>query len=245
MQRSIPPFRLLDVLLLAGALYFLAGCTLASPFNQLLAEEPSATPVALAAQTLQPTFTATPEATATPTVTPTPTLTPVPTDTPTPPIPTDTATPRPTATPTEPPTSTPAPPPPPTNTPLPTDTPAPTWDYQLAEIFNSPTQANILSIMVAVQTHNGDFIPGLRLVGVDPNGQVTKTEPSAGEVIGYTPPGEVVKSGNMKFEPISNYVTGTWLFHLENAENQQVSDQFTVTMDTENRSWYFFRFQPG
>ena len=99
--------------------------------------------------------------------------------------------------------------------------------------------------MVAIQTNNGDFITGLRLVGIDPNGSVTKTEASAGEVVGYTPPSEVVKSGNTKFEPLSNYVTGTWTFHLENLEGQQVSEQFTVTMDAENRSWYFFRLQPS
>ena len=111
------------------------------------------------------------------------------------------------------------------------------------ELYDSPTQANILSIMVAVQAPDGAFIPGLRLVGVDPDGVVTRTELSAGDVTGYTPPGEVVKSGNLKFEPISNYVTGTWLFHLENAEGQQVAETFPVTMDTENRSWYFFRFE--
>lgn len=245
MRRFCPSKKQLGGLILAGVLFLsLTGCTLASPFDQLLAE-PAATPVAEVVQTPQPTFTATSVATSTPTVTPTPTLTPIPTDTPTPPIPTDTATPTPTRTPTEAPTNTPAPPPPPTNTPLPTDTPTPSWEYHVAEIFNSPTQANILSIMVAVQTQNGDFIPGLRLVGVDPDGVVTKTELSAGETIGYTPPSEVVKSGNMKFEPLSNYVTGTWAFHLENAEGKQVSESFTVTMDTENRSWYFFRFQPG
>ena len=99
--------------------------------------------------------------------------------------------------------------------------------------------------MVAIQTHEGSFIPGLRLVGIDPNGVVTKSELSADDVVGYTPPGEVVKSGNTKFEPISNYVTGTWLFHLESADGTQVSDTFPVTMDLENKSWYFIRFQPG
>jgi hypothetical protein len=99
--------------------------------------------------------------------------------------------------------------------------------------------------MVAIQTPNGDFIPGLVIVGVDPNGVVTKSQVSAGEVIGHTPPAEVVKSGNVKFEPISNYVTGAWLFHLETPDGIQVSDTIPVNMDVENRLWYFFRFQPG
>ena len=233
------------LIVLACTLISLTSCTLASPLDQLLAEQSQSTAIAEVPHTPQPTFTSTTVATLTPSQTSTPSPTPIPTNTYTPLPPTSTSTPRPTKTPTEAPTNTPAPPPPPTNTPPPTDTPAPSWEYQLAELFNSPTEANILSIMVAIQTSNGDFIPGLRLVGIDPNGKVTKTEPSADDVIGYTPPSEVVKSGNAKFEPLSNYVTGTWTFHLENVEGQQVSEQFTITMDTENRSWYFIRLQPA
>lgn len=98
--------------------------------------------------------------------------------------------------------------------------------------------------MVAIQTPDGGFIPGLRIVGVDPNGVVTKSELSADQVIGYTPPGDIIKSGNVKFEPISNYVTGTWFFHLETADGQQVSDIHPLGMNAENRSWHFMRFQP-
>ena len=233
----------LHLALVGLSLFLLSGCTLASPFNQLLAEDPQPTAVVEVNFTPRPTFTATAVATPSPTVTRTPTLTPPPTVTPTPAAPTSTPTPVPSSTPTATETSTPAPPAPPTNTPLPTDTPAPTWGFRLAELYDSPTQANILSIMVAIQAPDGAFIPGLRLVGVDPNGVVTRTDLSVGDVTGYTPPGEVVKSGNLKFEPISNYVSGTWLFHLENAEGQQVAETFNVTMDTENRSWYFFRFE--
>ncbi len=114
----------------------------------------------------------------------------------------------------------------------------------MAELYSQPTEANILSIMVAIQAHDGGYIQGLRVVGVDPNGVVTKSEVSADQVIGYTPPSDVVKSGNAKFEALSNYVTGAWFFHLEKADGTQVSDTVPVTMDVENRSWYFIRFQP-
>jgi hypothetical protein len=228
-----------------ASLTLISGCTLASPFDRLVAyatESVRLTEVAGVIYTPRPTFTATLPATPSPTRTPTPTLTSIPTETATP---TDAPTPAPTDTPTPGPTNTPAPPPPPTPTPLPTDTPAPSWAYQLSELYNQPTQANILSIMVAIQTHNGDFIPGLRVVGVDPNGVVTTSEISAPNVIGYTPPGDVVKSGNVKFEPISNYVTGTWMFHLETADGTQVSDTYPLNMDAENRLWFFLRFQPS
>jgi hypothetical protein len=128
---------------------------------------------------------------------------------------------------------------------LPTDTPAPSWPFRLAEQYTNPTQANILSIMVAVQNADNSWIPGLRLVGIDPNGVVTKSELTAAQSIGNTPPGGVIKSGNTKFEPISNYVDGVWTFFLESADGQSASEQFTITMDTQNRVWYFFRFQPN
>jgi hypothetical protein len=219
------------------------ACALASPFDRLVAGVVESTPEVT--RTLQPTFTPTLPVTPTPTKTPTPTITPIPTDTPTPPIPTDTPTPPATDTPTPAPTDTPAPPPPPTDTPAPTEPPAPTWDYQLSELYTQPTEATILSIMVAVQGHDGGWIPGLRVVGVDPNGVVTKSEPTADGVVGHTPPGDVIKSGNTKFEPISGYVTGAWYFHLETPDGTQVSDTYPVNMDTENRVWYFIRFQPS
>ncbi len=238
------------VVTLSGIVFLLSGCTLASPFNQL-AEVALAEPTEEIIRTPQPTFTVTVETTATPTKTTTPTLTPVPTDTPTPlptETPSDTATPLLTATATDAPTNTPAPPtntPAPTEPPPPTDTPAPSWEYQLSEQFGSPTNSTILSIMVAIQGHDGGWIPGLRVVGTDPNGVVTKSEVSADDVIGYTPPSEVIKSGNTKFEPLSNYVTGTWFFHLERPDGTQVSDRFPLGMDAENRSWFFLRFQPN
>jgi hypothetical protein len=117
----------------------------------------------------------------------------------------------------------------------------------LAELYTQPTQANILSIMVAVQAADNGWIPGLRVVGIDPNGVVSRSEPSAGATIGNTPPGGVVKSGNTKFEPQPKavYIAGTWTFFLESPEGKQVSEQFTVNMDVENRVWYFFRFMPN
>jgi hypothetical protein len=225
-------------------LLFITGCTLASPFDKLVAMAEEPTPTEEILKTLQPTFTSTPEATPTPTVTPTPTLTPIPSDTPTL---TPTRTPRPTRTPTSTPTSTPAPPPPPTQPPPPTPTPVPTWQFKLAELYTQPTESTLLSIMVAVQAADNSWIPGFRLVGSDPEGIVTRSDFSAGQTIGHTPPGGVVKSGNIKFEPQPRaiYIAGVWTFYLENGEGQQVSDRFTIDMNVENRVWYFFRFQPN
>lgn len=222
------------------------SCTLASPFDRLVALALTPTPEAVtAAGTLRPTFTPTPIYTATPTETSTPTITPIPTETPTPTetaTPTITPTPEPTLTPTPGPTR---PPPPPTNTPPPTDTPAPTYDFQIAEVFRAPSQANILSIVTAVQDGN-NWIPGYRVVGIDPNGKVTKSELTADHQTGNTPAdSSVIKAGNTKFEPApALYVDGVWTFYLEAADGRQVSESFSLQMSTENREWYFFRFTP-
>jgi hypothetical protein len=226
-----------------GALLGLAvmtACTLASPFDKLVAMAVEQATVEIV-MTLQPTFTLTPTPTPSPTITPSPTLTPIPTDTPTL---TPTRTPRPTRTPTSTPTGTPAPP---TNTPAPTPTPVPTWPFRLVELYTQPTEANILSIMTAIQTGDNAWVSGFRVVGTDPNGVVSRSEPSADRVTGYTPPGEVIKSGNIKFEPQPRavYINGVWTFFLENSQGQQVSETFTVEMNIENRVWYFFRFLPN
>jgi hypothetical protein len=101
--------------------------------------------------------------------------------------------------------------------------------------------------MTAVQTGDNAWIPGFRVVGIDPDGIATHSEPSADSTIGHTPPGDVVKSGNTKFEPQPRavYINGVWTFFLENDAGQQVSEAFTVEMNTENRVWYFFRFVPN
>jgi hypothetical protein len=237
--------RIYLIIVMLGVFLATLGCTLASPFDRLIAQADAPTATTEIPRTPRSTFTATPVATDTPTSTLTPTPTPIPSDTPTPRQPTATRTPSPTVTPTETATSRPAPPRPPTAPPPPTNTPAPTWPYKVVELYSAPTESTLLSIMVAIQTSNNAFVPGLRLVGVDPNGVVTKSEPSAAGIIGYTPPSQVVKAGNTKFEPISNYVTGTWNFHLETADGKQVSDNFTINMDVDNRSWYFIRFFPS
>ncbi len=117
--------------------------------------------------------------------------------------------------------------------------------FLLAELYTQGTDANILSIMTAVQNNDNGWIAGYRLVGTDPNGIVTRSEPSADQSIGHTPPSEVIKSGNIKFEPQPRavYIAGVWSFYLENSEGQPVSETFTVDMNVENRVWYFFRFQ--
>jgi len=127
----------------------------------------------------------------------------------------------------------------------PTRAPTKMLTAKLAENFAAPSTSNILSIVVAIQDSKNNWIGGLRIVGTDPNGVVTKSDPSVlQEVVHTQADSSVIKSGNVKFEPqpVARYITGTWSFHLETVEGKQVSDSFSVTMDEENRSLYFFRF---
>jgi hypothetical protein len=69
--------------------------------------------------------------------------------------------------------------------------------FRLAELYTQPTESNLLSIMTAIQTADNGWIPGYRVVGIDPDGIATRSEFSADRMIGNTPPGGVVKAGNV------------------------------------------------
>lgn len=206
--------------------------------------EPTATPAA----TPRPTFTATstptpiPTATATPTITPTPTNTPIPTNTATPTdIPTATNTPTPTSTP-KPPTATPVLPP--TVTPTPTLTPMPEVDFMLAEFFNSPTTNPFMTIYVAIVDPKEIPIGDMKIVGTRLDHNLTYESPlSKWHYEGYSAPGEVVKSGNVKFEPPGGIETTSWVLHLEDAHGNRQSYDVPFDVDQNDKQWYFIKFR--
>jgi len=200
-----------------------------------------------AAQSL-PTLTPTPTGTATPTATNTPLPTATPTETATPTVtPTATNTPPPTATPL--PTNTPlptatVPPPPPTATPLPSPTPAPEFDFLLNEFFNSPTTNSFLVMYVAIVDANEIPIGDLKIVGTRLDHNLTYESPlSTWYYEGYNAPGEVIKSGNVKFEPPGGIETTKWVFHLADAHGNRLSDDVPFNTDENNKQWYFVKFR--
>jgi hypothetical protein len=183
--------------------------------------------------TATPTPTQTPTATATPTITPTPTETATPTQTPLP-SPTPTTTPRPTNTPL----------PPPTPIPSPTFTPAPQFDYLLAEFFNSPTTNAFMVIYVAVVDPNEIPIGGMKVVGTRLDHNLTYESPiSTWHYEGYNAPGEVVKSGNVKFEPPAGMETTSWRLYLADANGSQMSDFVQFDVNENSKQWYFIKFR--
>lgn len=204
--------------------------------------EPTATPpqalrlVELPTVPPTPTDTVTPTPTATPTITPTPTNTPLPTETPTPtltPLPSDT------------PSATPVPPPPATDTPAPpTPTPVPEYDFLLAEFYNSPTANPFMVMYVAVVDANEIPIGDMKIVGTRLDHHLTYESPlSTWYYEGYNAPGEVIKSGNVKFEPPGGIETTGWVLYLANSSGARMSEDVPFATDEANRQWYFLKFK--
>lgn len=205
-------------------------------------------PTAVPTQTSLPTFTPTPIPTPTSTPTATPTETSSPTSTATPtitPTPTDTATPLPptlTPTPTNVPPPTPIPPP--SATPPPADTPVPEYDFLLGEFFNSPTSNSFLVMYVAIVDPNEIPIGGMKIIGTRLDHNLTYESPlSTWYYEGYNAPGDVIKSGNVKFEPPGGIENTSWVIHLADAQGNRMSADVPFETDANAKQWYFVKFR--
>jgi hypothetical protein len=199
--------------------------------------------------TATPTLTPSPSPSPTPTPTHTPTETPLPTDTatftPTPtatPYPTDTPLPTNTPLPTD--TPVPTPVPLPTATPLPTSTPLPQYDFLLNEFFNSPTSNSFLVMYVAIVDNNEIPIGDLKIVGTRLDHNLTYESPlSTWHYEGYNAPGEVLKSGNVKFEPPGGIENTSWIVYLADANGNRLSDDVPFNTSIDQKQWYFLKFR--
>lgn len=195
---------------------------------------PTLTPTPTNTPTSTPTATAT--QTATPTSTATPTITPTPTETATPLPPT--ATPSPTSTPTATRVA------PPTATPSPTNTPLPHYDFLLAEFFNSPTTNSFLVMYVAIVDANEIPIGDMKIIGTRLDHNLTYESPlSTWHYEGYNAPGDVRKSGNVKFEPPGGIETTDWVVHLADAQGNRMSEDIPFQTNEDAKQWYFLKFK--
>lgn len=190
-----------------------------------LTATPTQTPTSTPTDT--PTATATPTVTSTPTETTTPTNTPPPTDTPTPTV-----------------TSTATPAPPPSATPLPTPTPTPDYDFKVVEFFNSPTTNSFMVMYVAIVDAKEIPIGDMKIVGTRQDYNLTYESPlSTWHYEGYNAPGQVVKTGNVKFEPPGGLETTTWVIHLEDAHGQRQSADIPFNVDNSKKQWYYIKLK--
>jgi hypothetical protein len=132
----------------------------------------------------------------------------------------------------------------PVATPTPAASPTPGYDYLLAEFFNSPTTNNFLMIYVAVVDPKEIPIGDMRVVATRLDQNLTYQSPlSTWHYEGYSAPGEVVKSGNTKFEPPGGIETADWILHLEDTHGVRQSEDVPFRVDGENKQWYFIKFR--
>jgi hypothetical protein len=118
------------------------------------------------------------------------------------------------------------------------------YDFLLAEFFNSPTTNAILVIYVAIVDPNEIPIGDIKVVGTRLDHNLTYESPlSTWHFEGYNAPGEVIKSGNVKFEPPSGMETTNWVLHLEDPSGRRLSEDVPFNTDVNNKQWYFIKFK--
>jgi hypothetical protein len=118
------------------------------------------------------------------------------------------------------------------------------FDFLLAEFFNSPTTNSFLVIYVAIVDPNEIPIGDMKVVGTRLDYNLTYESPlSTWFYEGYNAPGEVIKSGNVKFEPPGGIESANWVLHLEDANGQRMSEDVPFNTDQNDKQWYFIKFK--
>lgn len=132
----------------------------------------------------------------------------------------------------------------PTATPTPIATSTPAFDFVLAEFYNSPTSNSFLMVYVAVVDPKEIPIGDMKIVGTRLDQNLTYESPlSTWQYSGSSGPGEVVKTGNIKFEPPGGIETTSWVLHLEDAHGRRQSEDIPFDVAVNNKQWYFIKLR--
>lgn len=132
----------------------------------------------------------------------------------------------------------------PAETPTLTPVPVPEYDFILAEFYNSPTTNSFLTVYVAIVDPNEIPIGGIKIVGTRLDHNLTYDSPlSTWHFEGYSAPGTVIKSGNVKFEPPGGIESTSWSLHLEDAQGNRLSEDVPFDTDVNDKQWYFIKFR--
>ncbi len=87
-------------------------------------------------------------------------------------------------------------------------------------------------------------IGGVKVVGhFEPGGYYHESPLSKWFLEGYSAPGEVIKSGSVKFEPPGGILKGAWLLHLEDEWGTRLSPDVPIETDPDNKEWFFVKFR--
>lgn len=97
---------------------------------------------------------------------------------------------------------------------------------------------------VAVVDANDIPIGDMKVVGTRLDHNLTYESPlSTWHYEGYNAPGEVIKSGNLKFEPPGGIETTSWVLHLEDAHSVRQSADIPFDTAENDRQWYFVKLK--
>ena len=87
-------------------------------------------------------------------------------------------------------------------------------------------------------------IGDMKIVGTRQDYNLTYESPlSTWHYEGYNAPGQVVKTGNVKFEPPGGLETTTWVIHLEDAHGQRQSADIPFNVDNSKKQWYYIKLK--
>jgi hypothetical protein len=118
------------------------------------------------------------------------------------------------------------------------------YDFMLAEFYNSPTTNSFIVIYVAIVDLNEIPIGDMKVVGTRLDHNLTYDSPlSTWHFEGYNAPGEVIKSGNVKFEPPGGIETTNWVLHLEDNNGKRLSEDVPFDTNQNDKQWYFIKFK--
>jgi hypothetical protein len=114
----------------------------------------------------------------------------------------------------------------------------------LGEFYNSPTTNSFMVMYVAIVDANNVPIGDMKVVGTRLDHNLTYQSPlSTWYFEGYNAPGEVQKSGNVKFEPPGGIETTKWIVRLEDANGARLSEDIPFNTDQNDKQWYFLMFR--
>jgi hypothetical protein len=114
----------------------------------------------------------------------------------------------------------------------------------LAEFFNSPTTNSFLVMYIAIVDSQEIPIGGLKIIGTRLDHNLTYESPlSTWYFEGYNAPGQVIKSGNVKFEPPGGIETTNWVMHLADANGSRLSEDIPFDTNIAAKQWYFVKFR--
>jgi hypothetical protein len=114
----------------------------------------------------------------------------------------------------------------------------------LAEFFNSPTTNSFLLVYVAVVDAKEIPIGDMKIVGTRLDHNLAYESPlSKWHYEGYSAPGRIMKTGNLKFEPPGGIETTSWRLYLADAHGNRQSDDIPFDVDENDKQWYFIKLK--